>query len=234
MGLMGDDAIGRRPERLRDHWWWRPGWRQGRSMYTFHVTFDGSVVDGAARLRGLAERYQRALSGVKGLDMVPAQWLHLTVQGVGFTDEVAESEMRAIVASARTRCADVAPFNLRLGPAVVFREGASLPGAPAVPARRMRDALRAAIADVRGEAGVAEGDHFLPHVSLAYSAVDGSAERLTQAVDSCILEPVSVAVRGVSLIALDRDARIYRWTTHARVRLRGHLKPADGHCSDGN
>ncbi|MGH3777668.1 MAG: hypothetical protein ACRDRR_18385 [Pseudonocardiaceae bacterium] len=24
---------------MRDHWWW-PGWRVGRSSYTWHVTFD--------------------------------------------------------------------------------------------------------------------------------------------------------------------------------------------------
>jgi hypothetical protein len=24
---------------MADHWWWRPGWRPGRRMYTWHVTF---------------------------------------------------------------------------------------------------------------------------------------------------------------------------------------------------
>lgn len=24
---------------MRNHWWWRPGWRSGRSFYTWHITF---------------------------------------------------------------------------------------------------------------------------------------------------------------------------------------------------
>jgi hypothetical protein len=24
---------------IRDHWWWRPGWKPGRSFYTWHITF---------------------------------------------------------------------------------------------------------------------------------------------------------------------------------------------------
>ncbi|WP_197523346.1 hypothetical protein [Actinokineospora pegani] len=24
---------------MRDHWWWRPGWKVGRSFYTWHFTF---------------------------------------------------------------------------------------------------------------------------------------------------------------------------------------------------
>ncbi len=24
---------------VRDHWYWRPGWRAGRSFYTWHITF---------------------------------------------------------------------------------------------------------------------------------------------------------------------------------------------------
>ena len=32
---------------MRDHWWWRPGWRVGRSFYTWHVTFaDQTAVAG--------------------------------------------------------------------------------------------------------------------------------------------------------------------------------------------
>jgi hypothetical protein len=45
------DASGR----MRNHWWWRPGWRVGRRMCTWHATFEGHPA-----LHGLAERYQAA------------------------------------------------------------------------------------------------------------------------------------------------------------------------------
>ncbi len=39
-------------------------------------------------LGAVVGRNQSVVTGVDGLDPVPPQWLHLTVQGVGFADEV--------------------------------------------------------------------------------------------------------------------------------------------------
>src|SRR6202035_5627646 len=73
-------------ERMRDHWWWRPGWRPGRRMYAWHFTFDGETA-----LHELVDVYQQRLAGLPGLDPIPRQWLHLTTQGIGFTDEVPDA-----------------------------------------------------------------------------------------------------------------------------------------------
>jgi len=59
-------------ERMRDHWWWRLGWRTGRSMYTWHVTFDDQP-----QLHELVGSYQTALAPLPGLDLIPVRWLHL-------------------------------------------------------------------------------------------------------------------------------------------------------------
>ena len=77
---MSDDE-----ERMRDHWWWRPGWRPGRRMYTWHFTFDGQTA-----LHELVNAYQERLAGLPSLDPIPRQWLHLTTQSIGFTDEVSD------------------------------------------------------------------------------------------------------------------------------------------------
>jgi hypothetical protein len=70
--------------RMRDHWWWRVG----RHLYTWHVTFEGQT-----DLHRLVRAYQARLD-LPGLDLVPVAWLHLTMQGVGFTDEVAGQDLR--------------------------------------------------------------------------------------------------------------------------------------------
>jgi hypothetical protein len=75
---------------MREHWWWRPGWRIGRCMYTWHVTFAAQP-----RLRDLVTVYQDALAPLPGLDPIPMQWLHLTMQGIGFTDEVSSQDIAA-------------------------------------------------------------------------------------------------------------------------------------------
>jgi 2'-5' RNA ligase len=212
-------AIGHSPL-LRDHWWWRPGWRQGRRAYAFHVTFNhGVAADGGDSLRRLVREYQRAVVGLGGLDPIPAEWLHLTVQGIGFVDDVSEDDVRAIVAAASRRCGSLAPFELTFGPAVVADEGIILPGTPEGPAQTLRRTLRVAIADVWHPGRVPEDDAFISHVTVAYSNADGSTERHVRAVDSAAPEPATVTVRVASLIVLDRDARMYRWAPYASVAL---------------
>ncbi len=188
-------------------------------MYTFHVTLERPDVEDAVSLHRLVRQYQLAVSSLGGMDIVPARWLHLTVQGVGFTDEVDDRAVRAILAAARGRCAEVAPFELTLGPALLFREGISLCGRPLEPARRLRTSLRAAIADVWGQNGLPESEHFIPHVSLAYSATDGSTDRFIDAIEACPLKSATITVRGVTLIVLNRDSRMYQWHRFEHLSL---------------
>ena len=83
---------------VRDHWWWRPGWRPGRPMYAWHVTFRDQPA-----MRDLAARGRDLLRDVPGLDLIPDPWLHLTTQDVGFSDEVSAADLAAIIAAARDR-----------------------------------------------------------------------------------------------------------------------------------
>jgi hypothetical protein len=88
---------------MRDHWWWRPGWRVGRSFYTWHVTFDDQPA-----VHRLAADYASVLSDLPTLDPIPVRWLHLTMQGIGFTDEVDRADVDAIADAARDHCAAIA------------------------------------------------------------------------------------------------------------------------------
>lgn len=207
-------------EQMRDHWWWRPGWRAGRRFYTWHLTFDDH--HGHRGLRRLIASYQAALDGYAGLDLIPTAWLHLTVQGVGFTDEVDEDDLRRITDAAHARLAALPPLRVSFGPVLVSSEAIILPAVPPDPVAHIREALRAAIADVWGEDNVPEpADRFRPHVSLAYANRDHPSARAIAALEALRPEPVTVAVEAASLIVLDRDARMYRWRTHASVPI-GH------------
>src|SRR5207248_8286120 len=145
---------------LTKHWYWRPGWQPGRSFYTWHLTFAGQ-----AALHQLVRRVQAALD-VPGLDLVALDSLHLTMQGVGFTNEV--DDVDAIAAAAAPRCAAVSAFRVSLGPVDPDAEGVGLLVSPWAPIQRVRDAVRDAIGSVRGDVPEpAEG--FRPHVTVAYS-----------------------------------------------------------------
>lgn len=115
---------------MRDHWWWRPGWRVGRSFYTWHVTFDDQLA-----AHQLAADYAPIFEGLPTLDPIPVRWLYLTMQGIGFTDEVHRADVDAIADSARDRCRALAPFTITLGPAQVDPEALMLPVRPTEPVR---------------------------------------------------------------------------------------------------
>jgi 2'-5' RNA ligase superfamily len=198
---------------VANHWWWRPGWRPGRRMYTWHVTFgdEGGVQAVAASARA-------RLAGLPGLDLVPGQWLHLTTQGVGFADEVSDEDLAAITRAARARLAAVSPPLITIGPARVASEGVACGVRPDGALTPLRDALRAAIADIWGLERVPEAPEWTPHVSVAYSNVTGPADIYEAALAG---EDVaaSMTVGAMQLIRLGRDHRVYEWEACASVPL---------------
>jgi len=218
---------------MRDHWWWRPGWHAGRRFYTWHVTFDEETVgQGRAALHRLARAYQAHLA-LPGLDLVPCAWLHLTMQGVGFVDEVSDQDIARIAEAARSRCARLPPVTVTIGPARLRPEAVGLYVAPAEPVRQVRSAIRAAIGEVWGADHVPENeDEFTPHVSLAYSNADGPAEPLAAVLATLPPASATVTIRAAQLIVLRRDEHVYRWATRATVPL-GAVPAATERSSEG-
>ena len=198
---------------IEDHWWWRPGWRPGRRMYTWHVTFGEMPCVG-----DLAAHVQARLAGLPGLDLVPGRWLHLTTQGVGFTDEVVSADVVAIVDAARRRLADAEPPQVTIGPARVASEGVAFGVSPRDGLTVLRDGLRAAVAEIWSPARVPESDDWTPHVSVAYSRVSGPAGMYEAALAGQDAA-VNVTIGSVQLIMLGRDRHVYEWDTQAEVRL---------------
>ncbi|MEV0033778.1 2'-5' RNA ligase family protein [Nocardia sp. NPDC050793] len=191
------------------HWWWRPGWSIGKAFYTWHVIPEQPAA------RGLVAAFASTLAQVATMDPVDAAGLHITVQGIGFIDEVAEVDLERIMKAVRERLAACDPVKIRIGPPIVDRETIQLPIANPDGLRRVRDDIQDAIASVWGRERVPErGNAFRPHLTLAYStgvtSIPGIRRQLVDAglADIAVEEEVS----AVSLIALNRDHRRYEWT----------------------
>lgn len=92
----------------REHWWWRPGWRLGRQMHTMHLTLQNSP-GAEATIRHV----QDSLAGVDAVRPVPIEGLHLTMTGVGFTDEVTTAQLDEVAEQVFARAEDleVAPLE---------------------------------------------------------------------------------------------------------------------------
>ncbi len=202
------------PDFMAVHWQWRRGWRPGRRKYAWHFTFDDQPP-----VRGLAARYQERLAALPGLDPIPAQWLHLTVQAVGFTDEVSDGDVAAIIEAARRRVGALPPARVTIGPALVTPEAILLDVAPVSGLAAIRAGLRAAIGDVWTPGRVPGTEDWMPHVSVAYSHTTAPSEPYAAALAGCS-ESTGTVIRSVRLIILGRDRHVYEWTTRASVELR--------------
>ncbi|MFJ6130444.1 2'-5' RNA ligase family protein [Streptomyces griseoviridis] len=201
---------------MRNHWWWRPGWKTGRRFYTWHLTFGGQ--DDVHRL---AAEYRTALAplGPDVFTLIPDQWLHLTMQGIGFVDETDTETVDSIVVAARHRLAHVPAFLLQLGPgAVLDPEAILLPAQPAEPVHAVRTAIRAAIGDVLSEVPEKESG-FRPHVSVAYSTGDGPAAPASRAIAAAPTTPALARITSAELIILGRDNGMYEWESYATLPL---------------
>ncbi|WP_406257398.1 2'-5' RNA ligase family protein [Streptomyces chartreusis] len=199
---------------MRNHWWWRPGWSVGRRFYTWHLTFEGQE-----DVHRLAAEYRSALAPLGDiLTPIPDQWLHLTMQGVGFVGETKEEDVNAIVEAAHAHLAAVPAFDLRIGPAVLDPEAVLLQVDPDSAVRTVRNSIRTAIGEVLGEIPEkAEG--FTPHVSVAYSAQDGPTSPIRQILGGLSLTPAQARISSAELIVIHRDNQMYEWEPFAKVPL---------------
>jgi 2'-5' RNA ligase len=210
-----DETAARHAPDLRNHWWSRPGWHPGREFYTWHLTFAGQQ-----DLHRLVTAYQEALADIPGLDLVPIPWLHLTMQGIGFTDEVSLDDVQAIAETARDCLAELDPVHLTFQQAVARPEALALPPKVTAPVIRIRDSVRKAIAAVWGPGSLPEADNlFDPHLSIAYVNTAGPSTPAISALASVKAPPALTLAKEASLIKLRRDCRLYRWTTLQQVAI---------------
>lgn len=196
-----------------NHWWWRPGWSVGRRFYTWHLTFDGQ-----ADVHRVAQAYREALAGVPDLTLIPDQWLHLTMQGIGFVGEVDERDVQDIARAATERLGQIPAFDIELQKAVIEPEAILMPARPTEPVQAVRDEIRAAIGDVLPEVPE-RADGFRPHVSVAYSAGDGPAAPIAEALANSEIAPAKAHITSAELIVIHRDNHMYEWKTYARAPL---------------
>jgi 2'-5' RNA ligase len=184
-------------------------------MYAWHFTFEDQPAVGE-----LAAAYQDRLAGLPGLDPVPARWLHLTVQDVGFTDEVADRDVAALAEAARGRLASSAPARVTIGPAEAVTESLVLKVSPAAALSAIRAGLRAAISDVMPYSSLIGSLQWWPHISVAYSSANLPAAPYETALAGHT-GSAEVLLDTVRLIVLGRDHHQYEWVTRDAIPLGG-------------
>jgi hypothetical protein len=206
-------------KRIANHWYDRSGWEPGRLFDTWHLVFDEPQV------RNLVARCRIAVSELPGLNLVTDEWLHMTIQGVGWSDELTDAQRRAVVQCATEGMSDMREREIQLGPPIVKGEALVLPAMPTGFLQRIRNRLRSAIEEALGQPAwnAAEQAHgFQPHLSFAYARCDRDATPYTAALDEVSPASVQIPVREIALIRQDRQLGPhwrYVWNELARIPL---------------
>lgn len=189
----------------RDHWYWRPGWRPGRRMYTLHLTMER-----AAAVRELASAARPVLSRFDRVDPVPVPWLHLTMNGLGFSDEVAGARLEAVSDEVFAFWASLKDPVLRFTRLFLSREGVML---VAENSDWLMELVRVQRGAINRLLGSREWGAFWPHTSLCYfnGKMDPRTliESLAPVVDT-IPGDIS-AIPTLTLMRLGRDEHLYTW-----------------------
>ncbi len=118
------------------------------AMVTFYAC--RMALDDQPQLRELAAEYQQALTGVQGIDLIPLQWLHLTMQGIGFTDEISADELVALDYALTAELATIEPAAVEFRYLTVHPEAVFLKAHPAAVLYHLRSKMRHAVLSVLG------------------------------------------------------------------------------------
>ena len=200
-------------ERTRDHWWWREGWGPGTRYLTWHLTFEG-----ATALHEAAQRAGKALSTVAGVDVVPVEWLHLTMTGVGHSGDLDPATLNEHVDSVFSAASRASIVPLVFDRLFIYQEGLCLSATS--PGLQELRKLQGELVSAAGGPAPDPDEVFYPHVSLGYFSQEISEEALSDALDLADLHQVVVVSPRLSLIELGRDDRMYTWRVVAQQELR--------------
>jgi 2'-5' RNA ligase len=206
------------PASMRNHWWWRPGWTTGRHYYACHLTLDDQP-----QLRELVARYQQAVANVPGLDLIPPEWLHITMQGIGFTDEINSAQLRRVTEALTQELSKIDPPTVSFRYLTVHPEAIFLKAHPADALYPLRARLYRAVVDAIGINNSA-GDmpvlkEFIPHISIAYVNADGQARPIAEALQAVTTTTVHATFCKASLLEFHRDHRMYEWTSATPIAI---------------
>ena len=206
---------------LVNHWVEAPEWLDDRRLWAFYITFEG-----ATALHEVVAAYQNKLRSIDGLDMVDRRWLHLTIQGAAFTDELDAEGYRLLSRAVANLAEREPPLDLVVQRPRPASDAVWMQVIPSRPLDTLRDRLRSIATGILGSdelyALPTPKGGFNPHISIAYA--NSSAARvddINAAIEQVGAPDIRIRAPYLSLLSLRRDAREWTWTAEERFPLDG-------------
>ncbi|GAA3708148.1 hypothetical protein GCM10022224_087090 [Nonomuraea antimicrobica] len=203
------------PTRMENRWEKRrtlmlpPG--QGRLYW--HV-----LLGDDAQARDIVQEAQGRLAGLPGLDLVPQEFIHLTMFVAGYSHETTDHQVNVMAEEVAGQLARVEPITVTLGRVLYHPEAIVLEARPAERLRPLLEAVKFATRAATGRDGVLAHDVWIPHVTVAYSSADGPAAPIIEALGEQLPER-EVTIRSIHIVNQDGPETVWDWRTLAEVRL---------------
>ncbi len=198
--------------RMVNHWE-RPGWRPGRMAYYWYLGFGDQP-----EVRTLAGRCQDVIAAPH-FDLVDAAELHMTLERVGFAEDIDAARIRTVQRSAARLLAGFGTLDITVGPLAGSTGALSFSIEP----RNRIGELRSLLVLANRESGIpvdGEEQAFRPHVGIAYCNRSTDARPIIAQVETLrTLPTVNVRNSEALLVALTRNERSYSWTPVHRIPL---------------
>jgi hypothetical protein len=205
-------------DHLVSHWAPLPGWTPERALLACYAT-----VEDQPAVHALVDAYQRPLRDLPQLDLIDRRWLHVTVQGVGFLDVLAPGSLAQLVTALRPRLAVLPAPEVEAGPAEISTDAVFVPLRPAAGLalirQAVRDAAHAALGLPEPYALPGQEGEYDPHLSIAYANAPVPVARVGDRLAAVQPPPVTVTLRGMTVLSLRRTGRTWEWTDAVHLPL---------------
>jgi 2'-5' RNA ligase len=156
---------------------------------------------------------QQVIENLPGLDLIPAEWLHITMRGIGFTDEINTAELHSLADALTQELSRIDPPTVSFRYLTLHPEAIYLKAHPAEALYPLRARMYRAAASVPGASSSAEDTpspaQFVSHVSIAYVSADGETQPIAKALQTAATTLVTATFRKASLLEFHRDHRMY-------------------------
>jgi len=206
-----------------NHWVEAPEWLNGRQLWAFYLTFEG-----ASALHDFAAAHQSRLAGFDGLDLVDRRWLHLTIQGAAFTDQMEPESYELLVRAVAKLTLQEPAIDLVVQRPRPSRDAVVMQAIPSHPLDSLRDRLRSAATAALGTdelyALPEPVGGFNPHITVAYvRPPEPQAADVAAAMEEVALPDIRVRVPHLSLVRLSRGTSDWTWDAEERFPLSGSV-----------
>jgi 2'-5' RNA ligase len=191
------------PAQMQDHWALEPGTDPERAQLIWFIP-----VSGCQQVTELVRLGQERLTGLDGLDLVPAGWLHITTLIAGYADQIPARQAHAMTAHAAAVLAGVPPVTVTLGKVLYHPRAIMLAAEPREALTPVLAACQQATRLATGREGRLHTDPWTPHVTIAYA---NSARPAKPAIDALGRKlPATQAL--ITSVSLTSQTPEQRWT----------------------